>query len=172
MASRSYHRIERERRFLLDRLPPGLDTGGFHWITTDHYLDGLRLRLRKMVGSDGRPGFYKLGQKFRSADHGAHERQMTTFYLNEPEYDQLAALLVTSPPMVKHRYPYQSEGVVFSIDVFQEALQGLLLADLELADEAELLGVGVPAWAVADVTDDPSYEGGALAHRAGGRTLG
>ncbi len=43
-----YARVERERRFLLRELPPGLRVSDAHTQITDNYLTGTRLRLRKV----------------------------------------------------------------------------------------------------------------------------
>ncbi len=166
MASRSYQRIEHERRFLLIELPPALDPDGFHWVITDHYVQGQRLRLRAMAASIGGEEAFKLTQKFRPADSPGHQRFMTTFYLTASEYLHLRERLADAPPLVKHRYPYQDEMVAFSVDSFQGALAGLVLADLEIDDSARLAAQPIPIWAIAEVTDDPRYEGGELARRS------
>lgn len=164
MSTRSYHRIERERRFLLESLPEPLTPDSPHERCTDHYLDGLRLRLRALVPSDGGEATYKLGQKHHPAGLADDERQMTTLYLTAVEHDQLVSRLTSGlTPIVKRRYRLVHDGLPYVIDVFEGACEGLVLADLELEDAGRLRSAAPPAFAIAEVTSDPRYEGGALA---------
>lgn len=55
-----YARIERERRFLLDRFPSA-DVVRIRHIT-DRYIDGTCLRLREQTDDSG-PAVFKLTQK-------------------------------------------------------------------------------------------------------------
>lgn len=167
--ARSYHRTELERRFLLSEMPPDLRVTDFHWVVTDCYLDGQRLRLREMRASDGsEEARFKLGQKHRPPNAPAHERQMTTFNLTEQEYLHLRTLVCVDAPLVKHRYPYRWNNDDYSIDIFQGALDGLIVADLELDNLADLTGRPQPEWAESDVTESHTYEGASLARRAAG----
>jgi CYTH domain-containing protein len=168
MGSHGYARIEHERRFLLDAPPPGLSDA--HVRITDLYLDGLRLRLRAMVPSDGRPAEYKLGQKFRREGMEVDQREMTTMYLTRSEYDALAARLgPLAHVLEKRRYRYEHGGWTWGIDVFAGAIAGLVLAELEMTDAAALRAVAIPGFAVREVTGDPAYEGGSLARVSAGR---
>ena len=90
-----------------------------------------------MVYSNGAEPLYKLGQKCPIPGAPPHQRQMTTMYLSRDEYDHLCVRLrPAEAPLVKHRYPFRDGGHTFSVDVFQGPLEGLVMADLELADEA------------------------------------
>jgi hypothetical protein len=64
-----YARTERERRFLLQRLPDGLPVA--YRRIRDWYLDGTRLRLRCVEDGDGNVLDLKLGQKYSVAALGA-----------------------------------------------------------------------------------------------------
>ena len=57
-----YARIERERRFLIDRFP-GDDVVQLRQIT-DRYIDGTHLRLREQI-DDGGPRYTSSHRKFR-----------------------------------------------------------------------------------------------------------
>jgi hypothetical protein len=63
-----YARIERERRFLLDRFPSA-DVMRIRHIT-DRYLDGTLLRLREQTDDAG-PAIFKLTQKVPVRASGA-----------------------------------------------------------------------------------------------------
>lgn len=60
-----YARPERERRFLLNRFPDGVDVIRIRRIT-DHYIEGTALRLREQ-SDDGGPMAFKLTQKLSAA---------------------------------------------------------------------------------------------------------
>ena len=62
--SPKYERVERERRFLLRALPPGLELTDEHAQITDNYITGTRLRLRKVRWPATNEWTLKLTQKF------------------------------------------------------------------------------------------------------------
>lgn len=51
---------------------------------------------------------------------------------------------------------------MFSIDVFEGELEGLVLCETEAAGLAELMAVEPPAYAKQEVTEDPFFTGGNL----------
>ena len=85
--SLKYAVVERERRFLLARLPEGiLSTKQI----VDRYVTGTRLRLREVREEDGTV-IRKLGHKVRLSE-GPTEVACTNFYLNDQELAVLGAL--------------------------------------------------------------------------------
>ncbi|HEX8352565.1 MAG TPA: hypothetical protein VF611_06695, partial [Pyrinomonadaceae bacterium] len=58
-----YERVERERRYLLRELPPGLKLSDPHTQITDNYVTGTRLRLRKVRVPETNEWTLKLTQK-------------------------------------------------------------------------------------------------------------
>ncbi len=133
---------------------PALDPATARLIE-DRYLPGTNLRLRKVTAPETPPVF-KLGKKYPGT--GLSSRPMTNIYLDAAEHAILAALSGAS--LTKRRH---DAGGGFAIDVFEGALSGLVLAEVSADDEAALAAVAVPAWCVAEVTDDPAYAGGTLA---------
>ena len=154
-----YARIERERRFLLAQLPPELNPSQFTLIE-DVYITDTRMRLRKMTMPDGTVLAMKLGHKFVAPDQQAHETMMTNFYLNDAEFAVLAQL--PGRRLVKKRFQYAWHGRIFSIDQFQNELEGLILAEIEALTDEDLTAVPVPDFAVREVTDEIAFTGGAL----------
>ncbi len=150
-----YSHVERERRFLVDPARRPDLTGRPHILIEDLYIDGTRMRLRRMVASDSGRVVLKLTKKYEAADPRA--RPMVTTYLTAAEYDLLAEL--PGRPLVKKRFPRDP----FSIDIFEGALSGLELAESEQPDDAALAALASPDWAICEVSDDPRYEGGNLA---------
>lgn len=156
-----YARIEAERRFLLNKIPDTLSVEEpFHRII-DRYIPGTRLRLRRIESPSGETLVFKLGQKYQAPDLDAHQTLMTNIYLDEAEYDAMAALCGST--IIKHRYPYHYAGNDYSIDVFEGNLLGLVLAEIESHSENDISTLPVPEFAVREVTGDPQFTGGELA---------
>jgi hypothetical protein len=123
----------------------------------DRYLVGTRIRLRRMTdleASEDR-AIFKLTQKIPTAT-GA-PGLITTMYLSSAEY---AALLdIPAHILRKIRSHFPSLGV----DAFEGPLHGLVLAEAEFDSAAEQANFSLPADAVAEVTEDVRFTGGALA---------
>ena len=152
--SPKYARIERERRWLLAPAPLSDDAGV---LIEDRYLAGTRLRLRRMIDTAGGVTF-KLTKKYEAADPLA--RAIVTAYLDSAEH----AVFATLPgiDLVKRRGPLVANGVTYSVDRFEGALAGLVLAEVEWPDDAGLRLLPPPPGAVREVSDDPRYQGGSL----------
>jgi CYTH domain-containing protein len=149
-----YARLEREQRWLLSELPPGVTD---ERVIVDHYWTGTSLRLRMVQSHD--TVVYKLGQKVRLQADDPERVKITNIYLSE---DDFRALSVTSASIIsKSRWSLASDDTHFSVDEFKGRHSGLVLAERELAaDDSRVSG---PAFAVADVTNDNEYSGGWLA---------
>ena len=118
-----YARVEIERRFLLAGVPQGADVGAVDEIH-DRYLDGTRLRLRRMARVGGATQL-KLTQKLPEPDGGARQGALTTLYLSEAEHAAVARL--PAAELRKSRLSIAPYGV----DVFHGELEGLYLAEAE-----------------------------------------
>lgn len=57
--------------------------------------------------------------------------------------------------LYKDRYTLLHDGKTWEIDVFHQALEGLIVAEVELNDETET--VALPEWVLAEVSDDHRY---------------
>jgi CYTH domain-containing protein len=158
LASLKYARPELERRWLVDpaRRPP-VDGLAFVDIE-DRYLDGTRLRLRRMTRRDGSTAC-KLTKKYETDRPEA--RPIVTTYLTEAEYALFAAL--PGRPMRKRRHHVPIDGEYWSLDLFEGTLAGLELVEIEATDEAALAALVPPPWTTKEVTRDPRYQCGSLA---------
>lgn len=159
--SLKYARVEEERRFLLSDFPADLDSDSHFVRIIDNYIDGTRLRLRRIESPEGKVGVYKLGQKYKSPELKAHETIMTNIYLNKAEYRTFEYLPGSS--LIKRRYSYQHEGFDYSLDRFEGHLEGLLMAEIESRGNIDLTQLPVPDFALREVTDDPFYSGSHIA---------
>jgi hypothetical protein len=95
--SLKYAVVERERRFLVAKLP-----GGVHERRriVDRYVISTRLRLREVVTEDG-VVTRKLGHKVRLGE-GPREIACTSLYLDNDEWDLLCALPAKTLRKVRH----------------------------------------------------------------------
>jgi CYTH domain-containing protein len=149
-----YARSERERRFLVKTSVPA---GEAARLIEDRYLDGMRLRLRR-VSRDGW-SVHKLTQKVRPDASDPSQVLITNMYLSETEYSRLSAL--PGQLVVKTRVVIPVLSHDFVVDEFHGRLQGLRLAEVEVRDLAEPLDL--PGWVTTEVTSDDRFSGGQLA---------
>lgn len=154
-----YTRVEYERRFLVSphadwksAVEPYLKT------FEDKYLHGTRLRLRRLTDSDTGRRLLKLTKKPESASPYFHT--ISRILLSPEEYEILKGL--EGDPLKKVRYYHHYLGRVFSIDVFEGELDGLILCEAEAEGLEELMLVQPPAYARHEVTEDAFFTGGNL----------
>ena len=155
-----YARVERERRYLLRGLPPGLRVNDPHTQIFDNYITGTRLRLRKIRVPERREWTWKLTQKFAPDPEDFSRAVITNIYLSQIEYEVLSVF--EGNEIRKNRYPYEHDGRKFSIDVFLGALHGLVLAETEFDTDEEVRDFTAPTFAAREVTDDELFTGGRL----------
>ena len=149
-----YARVEWERRFLLDRLPPQANVTRVRRIA-DRYIDGSNMRLRQQSDDENEPVF-KLTQKLPTDATGARQGLITTMYLTEDEFQLLANL--PAKMLRKTRYSVPP----FGIDVFEDALTGLVLAEAEFNSAEDASALSLPSFIVREVTEDLRFTGGEL----------
>lgn len=155
-----YARVERERRYLLRGLPPGLRVNDPHTQIFDNYITGTRLRLRKVRAPERREWAWKLTQKFAADAEDFSRTVITNIYLSQIEYETLSVF--EGNEVRKNRYPYEHDGRRFSIDVFLGPLHGLVLAETEFDADEAMRDFPLPSFAARDVTNDELFTGGRL----------
>lgn len=149
-----YAIVERERRFLL--AAPLAEPSIRVVAITDHYLTGTRLRLRRSSAATelGDEIVYKLTQKIPTP--GGGPGLITTIYLTEEEHRALAVL-----PAAVLRKTRQSVPP-FVIDVFDDHLSGLFMAEAEFPSDEEMAEFCPASFVIAEVTGDQRFTGGHL----------
>lgn len=155
-----YERVERERRYLLRELPPGVSLADAHAQITDNYITGTRLRLRKSRWVPTNEWTLKLTQKYTPASPDFTRTLLTSIYLNEMEYETLSVFEANE--LRKNRYYFEHEGRKYSTDVFLGDLRGLILAETDFETDAEMDAFPPPTFAFADVSRDEMFTGGRL----------
>lgn len=154
-----YAQLEHERRFLVAQLPD-LSSAVRVLAIDDRYIVGTRMRLRS-VTQTGTPMVHKLGHKVRFDPSSGAEIAHTSLYLDDAERAALAVL--PAHPLAKTRHVLPLDGYLeVAVDVFHGALEGLVLAEVDLGARHHLPDV-LPAWLGREVTDDDRFTGGALA---------
>ena len=149
-----YAVTEREKRWLLRRLPDGVTDPVEIF---DKYLAASTLRLRRAQSAS--TVVYKLGQKVRHDPTDPSVNQVTNMYLSQSEFELLGQ--VQGAALSKTRWHWTVGDCVFSVNQFGERLRGLIVAEVELASDG--VGQSAPPLNVAEVTDDDRFSGGRLA---------
>lgn len=145
---------EIERRWLVDSsLVPDIAGQPFR-LYEDLYINGSRLRLRRITKPDG-TAVYKLGKKY--GKRSPLSEPITTLYLEEAEYDRLQNL--QGNRSVKRRYT-TSGG---SLDIYEIPTPGLMIFELEFDSEAAATIYRPPAFVTREITNMPEYSGFRLA---------
>lgn len=151
-----YAWVERERRWLCAGVPHERVVGAE--VYTDLYITGTQLRLRGAAPVGGGATMRRLGRK---ADVSAAVRLLTSIYLSAEEYRLLAQL--PGRWLRKTRYKLAPvDGVSMSVDAFDGALAGLVLAEVEFDSDAAMAAFVAPDFCGREVTEDVRYTGGAL----------
>jgi CYTH domain-containing protein len=155
-----YARVERERRYLLQDLPEGLTRVDPHLQITDNYITGTRLRLRKVREPRTNKWTVKFTQKLAPNPDDLSRTIITNTYLNALEAETMSVF--NSNEIRKNRYYFEFEGRKFHVDMFLGDLFGLVLAEAGFETDEELEQFAKPAFALAEVTNDPVFSGGRL----------
>ncbi len=144
--------IERERRFLVAELPDPLPPGSH--IEQAYLTTGLvSVRVRRQ--GDVHTLTIKTGSGMRRTEI---ERSL--------DADEFAVLwaVATELRIVKTRHLVPVEdGSVAELDIFDGALAGRRLVEVEFADDATAIAFEPPTWFGREVTDDGRYTNAALA---------
>jgi len=91
-------------------------------------------------------------------------RTRSEFEYEIPVADALEMLdILTEKSLRKLRYNILHNGRNWEVDVFQGALEGLIVAELEVESEDE--SFDLPDWVTVDVSDDPQYYNSVLIER-------
>ena len=152
-------RVEYERRFLVSPHSAWRSAVESYSKTfEDKYLRDTRLRLRVLTDSDSGRRVIKLNKKFESAS--PYFRTVSRILLSPSEYQLLDGL--EGDRIKKIRYYHNYLGRVFSIDVFEGELDGLVVCETEAEGLEDLMLAEPPSYANHEVTDYAFFTGGNL----------
>jgi len=160
MVKEKYSVGEYERRFLLDKLPPGRTNPRY---IVDHYVNETRLRLRTVSAGENGDTDLKLGHKRRVVADDPTAIRCTSIYLDKTEFAVLSNL--PGRRLVKTRWAIALGRWTGAVEVFEEALSGLVMLEVDLGDVADLKAFEPPDWAGPEVTQSEAFTGAELAGR-------
>lgn len=155
----NYSRYEIERKFLLEKLPSILPE---HYVDIhDIYLSNSSLRLRIERSPSGDVIGRKLTKKDRAPKKGKETNIITSLYLTESDLTSLGELSGAS--LIKRRFTLENESRRIVYDVFQDHLEGLIMAEVEFKNHESKLRFKPQCSSWQEVTGNPNYSGGSLA---------
>ena len=148
--------MEIERKFLIESPPDGFDSFPASQVEQAYVAvdpAGTEVRIRRRAGNTtltikGGTGLARAEEEIAIAA-GAFERL----------WDLAAGRVVR-----KRRYEIPAgDGLTIELDVYEEGLEGLVVAEVEFDSAAEAERFVPPAWFGAEVTDDDAYKNWRLA---------
>jgi CYTH domain-containing protein len=148
--------IEIERTFLVRELPPDLKDCKSVEIV-DIYIPGSAEHPKIRIRRTG--NVYELTKKEPVGEDASHQTEHT-ISLTKEEFEELSKL--NGKRLRKIRYYYPFEGRIAEIDVFQEELSGLVVADFEFKTREERDSFNPPGFCLADITQESFIAGGRL----------
>ncbi len=158
-AEAKYTRVEYERRFLVPtRTNWRSAVEPYSKIFEDKYLRDTRLRLRVLTDTDTGRRVIKLNKKAESPS--PYFQTISRILLSPGEHKLFDSL--AGDRLKKERHYHHHLGRVFSIDVFEGELDGLILCETEAEGMDDLMSAQFPAFAAHEVTEDPFFTGGNL----------
>jgi CYTH domain-containing protein len=153
--------MKRERRFLLDDFPPGLMRNSAHLQITDNFVSNTRLRLRKIRTPETKERRWFLSRKVHPVPGTLSASEDVTMELSAYEYEVLAVF--EGNEIRKNRYEYDHDGRSYFLDLYLGPLWGLIIAKTLCESDDDPESFPNPAFAVADVSEDPMFSAPRLA---------
>ena len=146
---------EIERKFIVVKAPPGLEHYP-HAVIRQGYLaldpDGTEVRIRQ-----------KGDRFFQTLKRGAGlQRLEVEILLTAAQFEALWPL-TDGRRVEKTRYDIAFEGHVIELDVYEDALAGLLTAEVEFASLEASVAFQPPLWLNREITEDKRYKNKNLA---------
>ena len=145
---------EIERKFLVKRLPEGWQQHKHEMIAQGYLFNSKEgvVRLRRKGDS--------YFQTIKS--QGKKVRDEIEFELSQSQFD-LMWQYIKGQSISKTRYYIPFKSHLIELDLFEESLQGLILAEVEFEDEETCDQFMAPDWFGEEVTEDFRYHNSTLA---------
>ncbi|MBP3663549.1 MAG: CYTH domain-containing protein [Tyzzerella sp.] len=143
--------MEIERKYLLKKLPDNLDTYRHRHLEQGYLCTAPVVRIRK---DDDR---YELTYK----SGGMMVRQEYNLLLTKDSYEHLKNK-IDGRLISKKRYMIPYEKYMIELDVFENDLAPLVLAEVEFETEEEANSFTPPEWFGKDVTFSKAYHNSVL----------
>lgn len=148
---------ELERTFLPSALPAGVLTSRSK-VIVDTYLplgaEHSLLRLRQSGDT------YEITKKEVIGEGVGKQRVEHTIKLTKDEYDSFAT--VQGMRVAKTRYYYEEGGHTYEVGVYDEALKGLVIVDIEFQTLGDMEAFSKPEWLLTEVSHVKELRAGML----------
>ena len=151
--------LEYERTFLAKQIPEGLKACKSKELIDIYIPKVIEIHAPIRIRKNGEK--YEITKKTTvvEGDHSVKNEQ--TIDLLKHEFDKLEKE-ISGRRVRKMRYLYPVNGKTAEVDVFMEALTGLILIDFEFATIEEKDAFKMPFFCLADVTQEEFVAGGML----------
>jgi len=150
------------RLFLIEKLPEPLTPASSHLQLFDNYVEGTRLRLRKIRDPYTKTWTWTLQQHIRP--DGEHRvPKLSEIHLNEAEYEIFAQF--EGQEIRKNRYFHEFDQVSFTFDVYLGHLFGLCTARVDLDSVESMEALVPPPFVIFDVSGDKFFNGEQLVRK-------
>ncbi|ADB50125.1 CYTH domain-containing protein [Conexibacter woesei] len=147
---------EIERKFVLDAPPQDLAEHPSEPIAQGYVAldEDVEVRVRR-----------RGERTFLTIKAGSGRRRVEQELEIEPERFDALWPLTEGRRIVKRRYlvPVGADALTLEVDVYEDALAGLVVAECEFPDDAAADAFVSPDWLGREVTDDPRWKNQALA---------
>lgn len=146
--------LEIERKFLLAEAP--------EWL---HECPSERIRQGYLAVEDETEVRLRRSEKQRvlTVKRGrGRTREEVEVELSADAFEPLWAL-TENRRVCKRRHLHRAPAGTFEIDVYEDALSGLMVAEIEFGSEADAAGFDPAAWLGKEVTDDDAFSNEKLA---------
>ena len=151
--------IELERTFLAKQLPEGVKKCKSKEILDIYIPKSAEIHAPIRIRKNG--DVYEITKK-TPVDEGDHSKLLEqTISLTRAEFMQLEKE-IPGRRVHKTRYYYPVNGRIAEVDIFMDALTGLVLIDFEFTTEEEKASFKMPFFCLADVTQEDFIAGGIL----------
>lgn len=155
--------IEIEKTYLAKFLPEGLEKCKSKEIF-DIYIPKASVHPKIRIRKNG--DNYEITKKVPINEEDASQCTEHTIKITKAEFDGMREM--DTKKVRKIRYYYEHDGRQAEIDVFQDALLGLILVDFEFdSNDVKLIHI-LPDFCLADVTNSEFIAGGMLAGKSYG----
>ena len=151
--------VEIERKFLVRG--DGWRAGAEGRVYRQGYLAADAERTVRVRVADAK-GYLTVKGKTEGLARAEYEYEIPV-----ADASELLDLLCSKPLIEKTRYRVEQRGHLWEIDEFAGENHGLLLAEVELSEPAEV--VDLPDWVGQEVSSDPRYYNANLARHPYGR---
>jgi CYTH domain-containing protein len=150
--------VELEKTYLAKFIPANMEGCKFKEII-DSYIPASSehpvIRLRKNGNT------FEITKKQPIFKKDSSVQSEETIVLSEMEFESLNKIRGKKIRKIRYRYKYSE--LVAEIDVFKDALEGLVLIDFEFKNKKEKSKFKMPDFCLSDVTQEKFLAGGMLA---------